>query len=389
MRIVVMFLFAALLWGCSEDPVPEVGTSCASMVDCAEGDRLSCRNGVCVRISCSGTAQCPASAACVGGFCDAPECAETADCASGVCFEGDCRADLCDTKAECGSGEVCQGTPPTCRLPPSTCINDDQCPVGLSCVLPFGTCKSSCNFDSDCTGTDYCRRGACTPPCGDSSVCTSEEACVGSRCVELQPCPTQTCPPSRPFRNPIDCSCVECLNGSDCFGNQENCTPSGRCIYCPAMGDAADCQRQGLIEDEGCCTQCINDIDCEGDDQVCTSGICVFADPRECTLDEDCSGSSTCENGLCRPGGSLDMCALQTECADGEACYGDGRCRLEGDCTCLAPSRCVAEPGDTIGSCVGCTANCGTEGCDTDEVCVVRGETTEGICVPAVFSGCP
>lgn len=381
----------ALALGCGEPEPPDVGDACDGLRDCAEGQRLVCIGGQCARETCGRTVECPPQAACVDGYCDVAQCEVSTDCPDGQrCFEGACRDDICETNSECASDDIC-GTdvPRTCQSPPPFCSNNAECLEGLACSLPGGRCVSMCVSEQDCQVEEYCGfNGLCRSPCESSVECPADSVCARGRCEQFS-CDEGRCESARPYRDPITCGCVECLVDSACPGADESCLDSGACVYCPQRGTRDECGRQGLVFNQGCCSECIDDVDCPAG-LACDRGRCEVVDPRECLEDSDCDGLAVCDNGRCRPDGSRSACSTQAECPEGEACYGDGRCRLEAAVceSCQPPTRCVAEIGDFSGACTGCTQECEQSECADDEVCVIRDDASEGFCTERVFSGC-
>jgi len=392
-RSVFRGVLLVLSWSClgCDESAPVIGDACSDLSDCAAARQLVCQAGECDRVRCTRTVQCPIEAACVGGFCDVPRCADDSDCTQGeACFEGSCRSDLCATNQDCGPDEICRANAPrTCVPPPSICASDDDCPLRRRCSLPAGECVPPCEFDTDCAAGRHCDfDGLCRRDCTSSSNCPGETVCARGRCLESD-CVAGGCEATRPFRDPEDCQCVECLVDSDCVREGEGCLDSGACVFCPRRASRPECEAAGLVFNAGCCSDCIDDVDCPLGLQ-CERGRCVVGDPRECG-DEDCATGEVCDNGVCRLAGSLRPCTRQSDCPDGEACFGDQTCRVESDrCSgCVEPSRCVAEIGDTRGACVGCPRACETEGCADGEVCVIPDGAAEGFCAESLFSGCP
>lgn len=383
-------LLTVLLAACGR-PSVSPGDPCASTAECLADQELACSQGQCARLPCQRTAQCPAGAACLQGVCGPPECAQDSDCLGPLrCFEGDCRADLCEFKAECDPGEVCIGEPPQCRLPPARCTEDRECPNDTFCQLPEQACQRKCTSDAACGPESYCDGAFCRLRCRTGSDCASTDACVDGRCQRVD-CAPVDCPPQRPLQDPQTCSCVACLADTDCATQaREGCSTANRCIVCVLKStDASVCAAQGLVLLEGCCAECATATDC-GLGSSCLDGRCQPAATRDCAADADCGAGARCDLGYCVEPGSAAPCVRQADCPSGEACYGDGRCRAAAQlCTdCAAPNRCVAEPGDDIGSCVGCAATCDATGCGAG-VCYVPAGATEGFCTDPVALQCP
>jgi hypothetical protein len=376
-------LLALLVLGCSGRE-PRAGDSCFSADDCVGERPLSCLQQECVRLSCSRSPECPAGAACVDGICQVPECSDDDDCRPHeLCFEGDCRGDVCRVKAECDRNEVCIGVPGICQPPPSRCTVDAECPVDTFCKLPEGACEPRCTSDRSCPDGSYCDGEFCRLRCTSSADCAAADVCVDGRCV-ADACGEVSCPPATPFVEPASCECVGCLTDSDCRADdQRRCSDAGECLYCLIRAESSSaCAEQGLRLVDGCCAECGADRDCP-DGTHCEVGRCIIDDPRECVVDADCPEPGRCDLGWCVLPGTMTPCELQRDCPDGEACYSDGRCRAESTVCegCADPGRCVAEPGDDVGTCTGCTELCAPDGCPSTQVCFVPEQAGEGFCV--------
>ncbi len=381
---------AVLLVACSPREA-QPGDPCESITDCVAEQALACTQDECRRLSCQRSATCPAGAACVSGVCALPECADDRDCvAQQRCFEGDCRADLCAFKSECERGEVCIGAPPMCRLPPVLCDGDRDCPNDTFCQKPEQLCERKCTSDASCALDTYCYEEFCRLRCSTTTDCAATDACVDGRCKPVT-CPDQPCPADAPFLEPRSCTCVTCLDDSDCsISAGQRCSNEQQCLFCVLKTvEISSCTAQGLHLVEGCCAECGQDSDCE-DGASCAAGRCVLNDPRECVFDEDCAVGSRCDLGFCIDPGSGTLCQRQSECAVTEACHADGRCRARSElcADCPSPGRCVAEPGDTVGSCVGCTTSCSQVGCGS-QVCVLPPGAVEGFCAAPDAVDCP
>lgn len=391
-RISLLLIFTlGSFWGCEDAPAPaQIGDTCTSIVECASGDKLTCLNNMCTRKTCTRTAECPPDSACVDSYCDDAQCSQDSDCAAGGCFEGRCIPNLCKSSADCDAGLACRGAPPKCVTPPTRCVRDADCPNALGCVVALGICKKACVDDAQCATGEYCE-DLCRPLCVGDEHCRGTEICRDDRCVPINDCPSVACESARPFQDPITCQCVGCVNDFDCLEQGTACADSQICTYCPIRAESENtCRAQGLFLVDGCCVECTADADCSfGTSLACNRGRCEAQSASECAKDTDCpSAGQVCDNGRCREGGSLVSCALQNDCPQDEACYSDGICRTQANCACVAPSRCVAEPGDTLGTCAGCTTHCAEDGCAQGQLCVVLQGNTQGFCAQAEFSGC-
>ncbi len=379
-----------VLASCSSQPKAQLGDPCKSLSDCAAGQLLVCNEHVCDVVSCTVPEDCPDATACVHEYCAPPECSTVGDCkAPATCWEGACLEGVCRSKEDCPAGKVCQGRPPQCVDPPEHCQSDDDCPVGHACATFRAACRPACADDADCGHSEYCLEGACVNPCRDDTECPADFACADQRCQKLADCSDQpACGGLHPYRDPLTCACVACLDDTQCdHTQQEACTGAQQCVYCPERATSpSDCASQGRVFVDGCCAECADDGDCpSAQAPYCDHGRCAATAPPACIAQNDCDAPKVCDQGRCVAPPSYDACQLQSDCPDGEACYADGLCRAEaatcGDCP--APSRCVAEPGDQIGTCAGCTTSCAADGCPTGQICVVDDGAREGYCVDA------
>jgi hypothetical protein len=197
-----------------------------------------------------------------------PEAAAPVACAN----PGDCRAGFtCGSDGTCHSGD-CTTTP---------CINGFVCEVsanGRACVKAD---SRGCGSDAECTGTDACVDGICTPAgslCSDRTQCLPGSACVEGKCVPM------------------------CGEGEAC--------PSG--FRCDTKGSLL-CS----IASQGCSIT----ADCGSQDLVCVDLACV---PR-CTVRGPCGeGLGACVNNGCIPSQKIvAQCAsegVQGNCSTGQVC---------------------------------------------------------------------
>ena len=169
---------------------------CQFATDCGAG--RDCVDGRCLA-GCGVGAACPATQACVRGYCDEPTtsggaCARATDCAAGsVCADGRCVA-ACDAARPCGAAEVCALG--FCRVdttPRRFCERDADCAAGSVCRR--GSCRAACpgGTADEClrvdVGFDTCGADLlCTnpvelrPECARSADCPSSTVCVNARC---------------------------------------------------------------------------------------------------------------------------------------------------------------------------------------------------------------
>lgn len=180
--------------------------------------------------SCTGDAECDASAYCnAGGQCvpDQPDggtCADDGECVAGhcqngfCCASGDCCAadndcDAYDVAPTCGSPAGCQGTrvegvcSPTKQCGPATVDDDRGCagveanacgpyPAALCTAAPSQsapTCATSCTGDGGCDPSAHCDGGVCVPDAGPGGFCTTTSQCAGGLSCVDNVCCTSAC----------------------------------------------------------------------------------------------------------------------------------------------------------------------------------------------------
>lgn len=196
--LTVIIAAVGVLEGCIDTCVLS-GNACNVSSDCEGGD-------VCLLPNPDDDLGCPV----VTGTCGPGDCGSDADCAEGCCnlttrqcgvaFD-ECLTAQCSTTDDCGFGEACVSG--ACR---STCNDDVDCPGSERCL---GTCRAAigtvCSIDSgfgecfngDCVNTNaagaevqsYCTDG-CNLDLVDSSIegekfaCPAGYSCVDNRCLQ-------------------------------------------------------------------------------------------------------------------------------------------------------------------------------------------------------------
>jgi hypothetical protein len=226
--------------------------------------------------------------------------------------------------------------------------------------------KCICSDDAECEDCETCNdSGFC------ESTCPPDEYCYGERCVECDPstpCPNgQTCksgrcvcPQNKPFN--VNGVCLECIhtgvvNCNECKDGVLTPLPcSGVCD--PSSNDCVDClQSSDCDGDNECCVGKLCDC-CEGFVRA-SNGSCVPA--PDCDEETPCGPCKTCRDGKCE----------DIVCPDGKICVDGSGCVEECDCTEAAPctkitSRCVTS---TQGcGCIACEGDC-TSGCSEGCYC--------------------
>ena len=383
----------ALAAACTQAPTPAAGTACDGIEDCGGVSGLSCKGKVCRVVECARTNECPVRAACVAGACSAPECTEDEDCGrkGAVCFEGACRTDICARVESCRADQACFGLPPTCRPPAAQCAEDAACRRTQKCKIATATCVDACQQESECAALQWCDTlaGFCRDRCRLAEDCDFGEACIQGQCTGPKECDDKAvCPLETPIRNPWSCACQECLDSTECALERQEACVDGGCVTCAvAAAEEEACTGQGLIKQGSCCVQCVKAEDCQGQGDLCQRGLCVTPGTQSCTHSAQCPGTDICDGDRCGPKVSLLACTSQSECPAGEACHTGGQCKAESESCplgCPQPSRCVAEPGNARGNCLGCMTHCAQQGCPREQRCIVPAGAQEGFCAEAI-----
>ena len=248
-------------------PVPEVcnciDDDCAGGVDNPPSGGSLCPVGSeCTDCQCAapcgpGEFPCPAGKRCRSGFCVADPCAGVtcpadADGTRKVCSMGTC-VTACSLQS-CGAPLVCRPTdalcvPDNCHYFPARCAADQIC-VG-------GQCTSDPCATVSCTGSTFCRAGACVPTCAGVS-CAGNEQCKDGVCVATgcaQSCgANQICDMTTMRCVAERCNGVSCQLGQACDPQTGSCTTdpcSG--VKCPGnqVCELGNCFDQQQIDPDG------------------------------------------------------------------------------------------------------------------------------------------
>ena len=329
---------------CVREPI-----TCKINSDCDTG--FICNSGTCIAI-CSSSNNCLANEQCDGSICK-PVCRRDDDCRSGeicgnlMCVAG-CRSDNecptrqacinnqcidpCQKPNACGNNAKCSitnhriqcscseglvGDPyVNCRLPPTSCKNDNDCPNKMSCFS--GTCKSSCSIDQDCLNNEKCTNGVCKEicnsdtQCGDGSICENRLCIIGCRLDSS--CPLDSSCINKQCRNPCD-SAAACGTCADCqvVEHQVQCSCKANTVGNPFVGCTATISK------------CTSNRDCRSREK-CSSGYCF----RSCQSNSQCNCGETCENDVCH-----SICSDDSNCAHGFLCRNSvcvAGCKSNSDC---------------------------------------------------------
>ncbi len=339
-------------------------------------DAPLCQNGQCVGCGgCGGTTPAcnilaSACAACNGDFgsgatlpcpsTTAPACLTTGACA-------ECSATNTD---------ACSGTTPSCDSTTHTCApcngdfasgqsqacQDEEAPL----CLATGAC-GKCTSDSDCTLMRLCNTvlGNCGDPCSVDTDCSPSEWCATGVCT-----PKMANGTPLPAITPVNATCTPdvgtrvCVSGvCDTSDNACGLSNGSTCGPPPSAGQ-------------------------------CRSNVCFAAD-NTCGLPvgEPCTAQSTCRSLICSQTGKCGECATDADCGavdSGRICDAIEQvcvsgCRGMGGNGCEAGLLCTSVD-DSVGKCVACSTDgdCGDAAsgtvCDENRQCVAgcRGDTTAG-----------
>jgi hypothetical protein len=346
-------------------------TTCATDAQCSANQYCDTAKGACA-IGCradgceAGKVCDTTSRACIEAtVCTASECeaqgGKACDSRTGQCVERSGSVTLCGactpgSTTECGAPGVDRCTPlgPDGGRCVYSCQESTDCPNGFSCIqltsspdkfcAPLnGKCQGClidgcpdnqvCNPTGSCTepkalceecapglcaaGTDCGQLGnsarcldLCDGGCPAGSTCdTASNLCKpDSGSCQTAACPGVTCSGATPYLNEQTCTCVACLDSSQCGGNQCN---AGVCSSC-ACPPGTECgANNACIPTGGGCTNCPAGTSCDTLTQTCYT-------PGSCTSDSDCRTTCGSLFPVCICTGDTDT----TSCRPDEMCIG-------------------------------------------------------------------
>jgi hypothetical protein len=329
--------------------------------DCdGQSDESTCDDGnPCTIDNCGGGAGCQTTNK--EGDCDADDsvCTVQDTCKDGKCLPGkaldcddqnSCTADKCDPKGGCQYEPL---TGPICNADDNECTQSDACKEG---VCSPGA-KKSCESGDQCwTGNCSVQSGKCTYtfqtglPCNDGNPCTTGESCANdtckgdaTKCDDGNPCTADAC------ETPKGCvhkpTAGPCTDGNACT-KQDTCT-DGSCVGL-ALSATADC------DDGNACTKdaCNPAVGCTHADQTGTP----------CSDGSTCTSNDVCAAGKCQPGTNVCDCKTDTDCEskeDGNLCNGTLFCDTQ-----AAPFKCKIKPSSVITCDKSINSACQTNACD-------------------------
>ena len=326
--------------------------------------------------------------------------------------------ELCDDENQC-TADACSG-PDGCVNTPldeGECTDGNPCTVADHCLA--GECIGDaveCNdenpcTDNVCTATGGCEYPAVDGPCDDEDPCTLADTCLAGACQGTDiPCDCM-----------VDADCQELEDGDLCNGTlacDTNQLPH-KCavdletvVECPEPdGTDSPCLRAhceaadgncsivpgnegGLCDDDDACTvesTCLEGL-CQGglslncnDGNPCTDDWCDNAagcqyveNLSPCSDEDVCTVSDACSNGQCVPGAPL-------QCDDGNNCNGVETCDSQVGCLPGQSVDCDDDNPCTVDSCDGDTGLCVNQqkSCPDDgDVCTtVACDENSGECV--------
>jgi hypothetical protein len=276
-----------------------------------------------------------------------------------------------------------------------------ECVTGEVCA-PEGTC-----LDGVCTGVPI-EDGT---PCDDLDLCTLTDSCQDGLCTGADPIEchpldqchqTGTCDPQTGLcSHPLQEDGFACDDGDGC--TQTDTCQAGVCLGADPLECTAldQCHIPGeCVPETGQCThpKKPDDTACDDGDactqtDACLSGVCVGLDPLVCQPSDQCHQAGVCDpdTGLCsnpeQPDGSA--------CDDGDGCTQTDTC-LAGACTGTNPLECTAQDQcHQPGACDPQTGRCSnpekTDGsaCDDGNLCTRTDGCVSGECVGSNPVICP
>lgn len=356
------------------------------------GDGKLCVGTSCVDRSCVGVV-CPGGLKCVGGLCKL--CAPGQQEVNGACIVPAPNGASCQTGSQCDGGSCvdgrcCEaascGACQRCNLPGNEgrCAAVDAGTVAAGCqgyvCSPVGTCRTSCDDDTECAPGRYCAVSQCAAKKTLGMTCGEDEECLSGNCVSSVccnsacngPCQTcvatgneGTCVPLSPGTAVSACAPFVCAGDGGCHttcGGGITCAPGANCVssVCTGLkGNGGGC-------DAG--TQCTSTFCADG---VCCNGACGGACEQcniagklgSCTaLAAGAAGAPACTPYVCN--GAAGACP--TSCTSDTSCQNGYYCRAGSPSTCAVkktlgtactlPNECMS---GICASGVCCSAACG------------------------------
>lgn len=222
--------------------------------------------------------------------------------------------------------DVCAGTPPLDCDDANQCTDDGVCDPVTGC--PGSTDSSAgtaCDFIA--VGDGFCDGAGTCVECLVGSDCTDD----GNECTDPATCTLNVCgvtntPADTPCTGGI-CdglgSCVGCLVSGDCADDANQCTSApfcnaGTCDPQTPLSAGAVCDfiavGDGVCNGAGTCVECVDAGQCTDDGNECTTGASCTA--GTCDTATPLASGTTCSVGVCDGAGACVGCITAGDCPD-------------------------------------------------------------------------
>jgi hypothetical protein len=339
---------------------------------------------------------------CCEGLNTIPTCFDGACCSNNDCMTGQrCNEHRC-TENPCFSNYDCANNPnghTCCDGACKGCCKNEDCTVGSICS--DGQCKqngTSCMGDSECKSTEACINSKCKEvECRVDSACKSTEACIDYKCKEVE------------CKADADCSDVTASGGgsgngggsnlsggsggnnlsgggANLNGSTDGSTKAGKdgtsgnikdlpelfkacrqykCVEVTCRGNDDDCKNSiaGKYCVNDSCSECKEDKHCS-EGKICSANLCV--NKAQCMTDFDCPIRQICSYEKCV---SVE-CKSNLDCEKGLICSKDHKCVKE-----LSPGYCMTKSECSDKGALCCDSKClvgeccSTSDCPKDLTC--------------------
>ena len=296
--------------------------------------------------------------------------------------EGDCDADdsVCTVQDTCKDGKCAPGKALDCDdKNPCTA---DKCDPKLGCQYEPLT-GPICNADdNECTQSDACKEGVCTP--GQKKSCESGDECVTGKCSVTTGKCSYTFQTGLPCNDGNPCTSSETCQNDTCKGDATQCddgnpctadsceSPNG-CVHKANAGPCTDgnaCTKQDACKDGACVGLPMSATEDCDDGNACTKDACnptqgcTHANETGTNCDDGntCTKNDVCAAGKCQPGSNVCDCKTDVDCAsqeDGNLCNGTLYCD-----TASAPFKCKIKESTIVNCDTSINNACQTNACD-------------------------
>ncbi len=246
---------------------------------------------------------------------------------------------------------------------------------GTGTTSSSSTSSNPCGIDCSTISTPECQVAVCDPDskmckvvddedgaaCDDGKFCTVKEVCTAGLCgggtandcgQEAPPCTQVTCDEVNK-----NCSSAPQPNGSACTPSSL-CEMGGVCTNGLCLGTTKDCFFAPVPND---CHVAV----CNPQNGMCEpepgneGNACV-------DVNDLCTDSKTCSNGICAGGAPKDCSSLTVGCFDGK-------------CDAMS-GQCFADPIPPGQPCAAATDDCNTGTCDMNGACVATPANEGQVC---------